>query len=630
MVLRNQGSALASIFGVDVFDAGARAEQLTFLGVPAELAAGASHEVTAELSEASLGARQFQARVRSNAEAEPLEVLYFGTAPAIVPVPARVDFGVVRVGEVGTATVLFPNQGPSEVKLEAIAFDPFTPGSFTAELNGARRLLPGETAAIQVRFEPTEEGAAAGGLIPVGGGLSGVRVELEGEGTLAWVVPQPPNLDVGRAAIGDERVLQVELVSRSTQTHRARVLERNDGSGAYLFEGPLSSTASFELQPFARIRAPVRFRPNAESVIGGAFVLEDDTGGRSLFTITGLGVRPTNARVASDVEVVEFGPIPLGRTATLSFRLENSGDGGIRLAQPLWVEPPNPELWITTPRPLLSIEGRDTVRVDVHYQPSAAGAPLTSAVKVALVGAPPISVELRGQGEPGPFPRLWMPPELLGGNGSERRSVVRAVPVINVGALPVRLEPPTIADLRGGLAWVVAYPEELGPGARGEVEVELRGDPGTAMDLKLLVASDDPWRPLAQSHLSLSPLDVGGVTICATATTTSVAVDLHLLSPGGRLFDAPLTLDRCSLAQQGNVVFGRSCFEFTSGLTVPSLISVTRSEGLGAPEVQLTINSNWVASRRMPAWTRWDAARLTPDTVLLSEPLSTFSDDQCD
>jgi hypothetical protein len=32
----------------------------------------------------------------------------------------------------------------------------------------------------------------------------------------------------------------------------------------------------------------------------------------------------------------------------------------------------------------------------------------------------------------------------------------------------------------------------------------------------------------------------------------------------------------------------------------------------------------------MPPWTRWDVARLTPGTVLLSEPLSSFTEDQCD
>lgn len=629
VVLRNRGATLAPIFGIDVLDTGGRGEQLTFLGVPAELAAGASHTLTAELSEASLGARQLEARLRSTAEAEPLQVLYFGTSPAIVPVPARLDFGVVRVGEVASATLLLPNQGASEVKLEAIAFDPFTPGAFTAELNGARRLSPGDTAAIQVRFAPTEPGPAAGGLIPVGAGLSGVRVELAGEGTLAWVVPEPANLEVGPTSVGDERVLQVELVSRSTQLRRARVVEKNDGAGAFLFEGPLSSTASFELGPFERIRAPLRFRPSAESLIGGAFVIEDDTGGRALFTVSGVGVRPSNARVQSDVSALDFGPIPLGRTATLSFRLENRGDGGIRLEEPLRVEPASAELWLSTPRPLPGIEPRDTVRVDVHYRPAAVG-DLRAAVQVALVGAPPISVELSGRGEQGPFARLWMPPLLAGGVGSGLRSVVRGVPVVNLGSAPVHLEAPGIVDLRGGQAAVAHYPAQLGPGERGEVEIELRPEPNTAMELKLVVASDDPWQRLAETILTLSAVDDIGVTICATATTASVALDLHLMGPGGRPFDAPKTLDRCSLEQPGNVVLGRACFEFSAGLIVPSLVSVTRGAGEGAPEIQLTINSGWVAARRMPPWTRWDVARLTPGTVLLSEPLSSFTEDQCD
>lgn len=629
VVVRNRGSALAAIFGIDVFDPGARGEQLTFLGVPAELAAGASHELRVELSEASLGARQLQARLRSSAEAEPLEVLYFGTAPSIVPVPAKLDFGVVRVGEVGTATLLLPNHGAAEVKLEAIAFDPFTPGAFTAELSGARRIAPGDTAEIQVRFAPIEEGLAAGGLIPVGAGLSGVRVELEGEGTAAWVVPQPATLDLGRAALGDERVLQVELVSRSTQPRRARVVEVNDGAGAFLFEGPLSSTASFELGPFARVRAAVRFLPNVDALIGGAVVIEDDTGGRSLLTVSGVGVRPSNARVLSDVSALDFGPIPLGRTATLSFRLENRGDGGIRLEEPLRVEPATAELWLSTPRPLPGIDPRDTVRVDVHYRPSALRV-LSGAVKVSLVGAPPIFVELSGRGEEGPFPRLWMPPLAAGGVGSEARAVTREVPVINLGALPLHLEPPGVIDLRGGQANVRRYPAQLLPGERGAIELELLPDRGVIMELRLVVASDDPWQRVAETTLTMSAQAEVGVIVCATATTASVALDLHLLSPGGRPFDAPGTLDRCSLEQPGSIVFGRSCFEFSSGLVVPSMVSVTRGAGAGAPEIQLTINSGWVAARRMPAWTRWDVARLTPSTVPLSEPLSSFTDDQCD
>ncbi|MFO0724654.1 MAG: choice-of-anchor D domain-containing protein [Myxococcota bacterium] len=637
-LLQNVGAETAEIFGVDIQDeAGRVADELDLSGLPAELAPGMQHTVDVSLRDAAIGARRLTARLRTAADAERLSLLYFGVAAQVAAIPDHLDFGTVKVGETSTASFHLENRGSEEVKLEALSFDPETPSAFRATLAGVTRIPPGGFAEVTVYFRPPGPAEYVGAIRPVGAGLPAQSIPLSGDAASAWVSVRPETLSFGQVGIGDVRTATVEVVNQAPARRQMRVVVRSLADGAYTVGGVLASTVAVTLEAYERRTAAVRFAPAAPSDVSGVVVLEEDTGGRFVFNLFGTGNSPTNGSLLRGQAEVDFGRIPLGTTATLSFTVSNVGTGPAELLSAPWIDPPNPALRLSTERPMPMVSAQDVRRIDVHFRPLAEGTLLGEKVRVDVNAGASVEVAIKGSGGLGHFPRLALPGRYDAGNVAPGLDAIRRIPLRNLGDRPLSIRGVRLTQPAPEVVSVISYSPIVPPGEVGRLD--LRWDaaavPSGDLSATAHIESDDPTLPSAELPLTATRADPGGLPpyFCVSSTVGGQELEVHLVRSQSFPLDAPFALDRCSnnpslLRTDGDP----SCI----ALALPNdqaLVVVTRAGGEGTVLVRLEGGPSPLplTERLLPPHSRWDVLRISSFNVEhLGLPLIAFDQAECD
>jgi hypothetical protein len=244
-------------------------------------------------------------------------------ASGLAIAPSSQSFGNVVVGAVGSASFALANNGTTGIAFttalsgsNATAFS-VVAGSSCAALG---TLAPGAACTFSVQFVPTALGAMSATLAVSAPG--GVTVALTGTGVAAAAVVAiaPAAETFGNVVIG--------------QTSGATFTVSNSGTAALTFSIAVTGTnatqfsltggscaAVASLAAGASCTAVVQFAPTTTGALSAALTV---AGGAASAPLSGTGVAAA-AVVAIAPATESFGNVTLGRTATATLTVSNSG-----------------------------------------------------------------------------------------------------------------------------------------------------------------------------------------------------------------------------------------------------------------------------------------------------------------
>ena len=107
-----------------------------------------------------------------------------GTASALVPSPASLDFGSHSVGSHTTQTVTVTNAGKNTVAITGTTIQGGNSGDFSRQSSCGSGLAAGQSCTISVTFTPQKTGSRSSTLVIRNlGGVHLLDVPLSGTGT---------------------------------------------------------------------------------------------------------------------------------------------------------------------------------------------------------------------------------------------------------------------------------------------------------------------------------------------------------------------------------------------------------------------------------------------------------------
>jgi hypothetical protein len=136
-------------------------------------------------SPSAAGMRTATLVIGDNAPASPQNISITGTGTAVAVVPAKLDFGQVKVGTISPQQVIkVTNTSTTAIPIAGIAIKGRNPGDFLESNTCAKSLNAKASCSIVVQFIPTKKGTRTA-AVTVGGnaGANPKNVPLSGDGT---------------------------------------------------------------------------------------------------------------------------------------------------------------------------------------------------------------------------------------------------------------------------------------------------------------------------------------------------------------------------------------------------------------------------------------------------------------
>lgn len=455
--------------------------------------------------------------------------------------PTRIRFGEVRVGSTSTRAVTVQNVGDGPVQLTAVSGDINTSPDFSADLPGQRTLLAGASTSVTVAFRPTSSGARSGRLVfatAEGKAPDAPAVLVEGQGRAADLRVEPVMLQFGGVLLGDGRTLTFEL--RNVAARPATITALAIPPGPYsIAEAP---PRPFTLASGQASLISVNFFPAALGPAGTVLEIFADALEQPL-PVALEGRADPSPRPSLWIEGIDFGPIGFGGSVERSVWLINQGSAPAEVT--VAIEPAGSPFTLSGPEPPSALLGGEGHRLYVTARPEALGPSEAELVVTAQAAVDPERrVPLRLSGSALALPALVVEPELNFGRVDRGETVRRRLDLVNAGGVPLQIdglvlsdrrfnfeatELPTTIAARSRVPLLITYSDPLGPAQRR---------PGS-----LLLTSNDPRAPSTMVILRAETVEPAlipdNLEVRMTVEAGQGDLDLHLLTSGARLYDAP-------------------------------------------------------------------------------------------
>lgn len=264
---------------------------------------------------------------------------------------ALLDFGVATLGETRERRIVLRNGGRREAALEALALDP----PFSAMVDGASTLAPGEERTIVLRFTASEE-APRETRVQL---AEGIRLHLTGAGAPCTFSLDLDSIDFGTSQIGlpSERQVTIRNEGEAACTLEAAAVE---GDSAFSVLPP----AKIVIRPGTRYALPVRFRPMAEGTQQGSLRLVV-SGSEATVALRG---ETGETCFRTEVAELDFGTVGMGcGGASQVLQVLNECGASVLLEQVVLEPADQPfRIWAGTPRP---IDAGSTTWISLAFEP---------------------------------------------------------------------------------------------------------------------------------------------------------------------------------------------------------------------------------------------------------------------
>src|SRR6266511_2458951 len=453
------------------------------------------------------------------------QVFGFGQPTAAPLTAPQLSFGSIPVGSTGTGTVVATASRPATVTgISAAAPFGTTPPALPVTLNA------GQTISVPVSFTPATPGSVTGGLtftVTEGGGTATIGTSLQGSATRPGFWPTPSTLEFGDVPVGSNKSLTVSFTN--TGTANETVTATHPPGGQFAVTG-LPATGTM-LTPGQSVSASVTFTPTAAGA-ASATVSVTGASGTASVPLTGNAVTG-HAQLTISPASINFGQLPVGRSATQTLTVENTGNLNVTITK---AAPPTLPFVVATPLPegqVLAPE--EAIQIPITFTPSVAGS-FTGVYTISSddgAGAHTVPISGSAVNPPGGTP---LPSVMSGGwvyNGTatmsgpnlvlttataqQAGSAVFSTPIPSDGlraSFTAQIGGGTGAD---GMTFAMlnassASPNSLGGGGAGLGFYNL---PGIAVTLDTYQGGNDP----SNNFIGLSTGGAGGfLTYVATAT----------------------------------------------------------------------------------------------------------------
>lgn len=195
-------------------------------------------------------------------------------------------FGNVKVNTVSTKSLTLKSTGRAAVKVNSATLS--GAGFSISGITFPVTLNPGQTAKLQVSFDPTVAGAASGAIAISSTSSTGgsATLNLSGTGTSPILSLSTTSLNFGSDAVGTSVAVPVTLTSTGTSAVTVSAAKLT-GAG-FSFSG---ATFPVTLNPNIAITVQVQFDPTAVGTASGAltFSSNSSTGSTSAVNLSGTG-----------------------------------------------------------------------------------------------------------------------------------------------------------------------------------------------------------------------------------------------------------------------------------------------------------------------------------------------------
>jgi hypothetical protein len=259
------------------------------------------------------GEDAFIAKIADDAPASDIDVM-----------PTSLDFGNVPVGDRADRMLNVRNVGGGPLTVSAITsnnplFSLVSPAvPFT--------VAPGGEQSVTVRFMPAAGGAQQGALSIINNDVDEamVIVQLRGEGVTGPEIDvSPTTLDFGSVSVGQAQVLALGIRNLGGADLTITGIAGPDPQ----FSAP-SHQPPFVIAGGRQETVTVRFAPNAAGAQAGALTIQSNDADEPAVTVQVRGAGVVPDLLPRSLMLSKADPRP-GDTITVSFSIENQGQGGV-------------------------------------------------------------------------------------------------------------------------------------------------------------------------------------------------------------------------------------------------------------------------------------------------------------
>ncbi len=305
--------------------------------------AGASADIALSFTPLELDAfTDYKLRIDSNSAKSRTEIALRGEGVehSVDISPPEYDFGDVRVGSQANLTVKVRNIDSQPVSIESISMAVEGEGlTLSSDAGTPLSLNAGQEKALQVHFQPTQQGEALGVLsVKSKNAADSDLIERTASFTARGVQPVPVftpdgGLDFGPVTAGEaptDEVL-IENTGLEALTLVAVRVREDAGTSPFKLLNPLSAPVTLS-QGDDGLPLTVEFKaPEASGLYAGALEFISNDGGIAPFSynLTGRSVRPE--LVWDPLDAGDFGTVRVGTTREKALVLRNRGTGSIHV-----------------------------------------------------------------------------------------------------------------------------------------------------------------------------------------------------------------------------------------------------------------------------------------------------------
>jgi hypothetical protein len=251
------------------------------------------------------------------------------TTPAEIRLsPNIIDFGHVPLHELRQDSVLIENVGGSPLELAAVLDPQAASFGFSLAEQVPDVLAPGQSAEIQIIFNPQERGPAMAKFFTQSNDLRRPMVwaELYGNGIGGQLCALPNELEFGDVVINTSKTLDV-LVENCGDA-RLVVHPQTNSLGDF----SLSSETPIQLEPGDQTNLDIRFAPQALGHHANTLDLDNPQSAHTHhLELRGNAIIPTPCIEVSPGDTVDFETVLVNDIKTIPFELSNCGDGPLQL-----------------------------------------------------------------------------------------------------------------------------------------------------------------------------------------------------------------------------------------------------------------------------------------------------------
>lgn len=553
--------------------------------LPASLAPGQSLALSVAFSPRTTGNANGSLLVQGDGapRAATVALTGNGTISQAVLAPTTLNFQRVLVGGASAgAQVTLTNTGTTDLNLNG--FGVSGPYEVTG-LNGVATLAPGASTPFTVTFNPTQPGAASGGLEVLSDDpASPVTLQLQGIGVAPRINAAPVAVAFGQVALGTASSNTVRLSNPGDATLNIAGLTL---SGANAADFVLDAGAgAMSLAPGATTIINVGFAPSGHGARDAVLEVASDAFGAASMSVplSGIGV---GSRVAVTPAAVDFGDANVGSGAvSQSIQILNGGETNLVVSAITFSGVDASDFTVTTALPL-TVTPNSSAQVQLAFAPSAIGARSGRATVISNdVQSSNVSLVLVGNGTSRTL--ALTPAAVAFGNVRAGRTASQDVTLTNSGTVALTVSNLSFSGDDAALftRGTVALPLSLAPGASQTVSVTFSPTRVGNATAALTVMSDDPTQanivvPMAGRGVSPSvalmpgSLEFGGQLVGkASAERTA-----ELKNTG----TSPLTVNTVSFAGPNS-----SSFALVNAPTTPFTLAPGESRTL---QVKLTASA---------------------------------------